>query len=109
MVKNMLEIIAIILWCSFTLYLIWYATSAKHYFPITDKEAKILWKIHKQNINCNSTKWRKIKRNNKIIGFACECGYEYIQKRPLVINPPTCKTQTEASMFEKLHTSYKST
>jgi hypothetical protein len=104
----MLEIITIVLWSVFIAYLIWYFTSAKHYFPITEKEAKILWKIHKQNVQCNARKWRKIKRGVKTIGFECECGYKYIQKRPLVINPPVCKTPQEISILEKLHTSYKS-
>lgn len=109
MVKNMLETITIILWGLFMLYLTWYFTSAKHHSPITPNEAKILWKIHKQNTQCNARKWRKIKRGDKIVGFECECGYKHIQKRPLVIKPPMHNTQSQTSIHEKLHTTYKST
>jgi len=99
------------LWGCLTAYAVWYFTSAKHYAPITISEARILWKIHKRNIQCNARKWQKIKRGGKIIGFTCECGYKHIQRRPIVSNIPTpnIKSQnSQTSTFEKLHASYKS-
>jgi len=111
MVKKMLETLVIALWACLAAYALWYFTLAKHYFPITFKEAKILWKIHKQHISCNAKKWRLIKHGNKIIGFECGCGYKHIQKRPIVANSPNPNiksTSSEITAFEKLHTSYKS-
>jgi len=110
-VKSMLEMLMLASWVGFTAYSIWYFTSAKHYFPITADEAKILWKIHKQHIQCTAKKWRIITHRNKTIGFECECGYRHIQKRPIVANAPAqhVKTQkSKISAFDKLHTSYKS-
>jgi len=111
MVKNMLEIIMVALWMCLAAYAAWYFTSAKNYAPITLKEAKILWKIHKRNIRCVARKWREIKRGDKIIGFECECGYKHVQKRPIVANIPTPNIESQnsqTSAYDRLHASYKS-
>jgi hypothetical protein len=99
----MLEILMFTVWGCLTTYAIWYFTLAKHYAPITFNEAKILWKIHKQNIRCNARKWRGIKRQGKIIGFECGCGYKHIQKRPLVANSPTPDVKSQNSILDQLH------
>jgi hypothetical protein len=107
----MLEILMWASWIGFTAYSIWYFTKAKHYFPITVNEAKILWKIHKQHIGCVSKKWRVIKRGNNVVGFECECGYRHVQRRPIVSGAPALNVNaqlSEISAFDKLHTSYKS-
>ena len=87
-ILNMLMPISIILmpplWVCFAVYAIWYFASAKRHAPLTPDEAKLLWKIHKQNIKCSARKWREIKRGDKIIGFECECGYKHIQRRPMI-------------------------
>ena len=111
MVKNMWEIITVALWTCLMAYATWYFTSAKNYAPITSNDAKMLWKIHKRNIRCAARKWREIKRGDKIIGFECECGYKYIQKRPIVANTPPLNIRSQnsqTSAFNRLHTSYKS-
>jgi len=107
----MLEILMVTVWGFLAAYATWYFTLAKHYAPITINEARILWKIHKQNIRCAARKWREIKCGGKIIGFECECGYTHIQKRPIVANTPTLKIKTQnpqTSTFDRLHASYKS-
>jgi hypothetical protein len=108
MVKDMLEILLVASWGCLAMYATWYFTSAKHYAPITSKEARILWKIHKRNIQCGARKWREVKRRGKIIGFECECGYKHVQKRPVVASAPAPNMKTQTSTFDKLHTSYKS-
>jgi hypothetical protein len=95
-------------WASFTIYIIWYITKAKHYSPITPLEARQLWTIHKETTHCNGQKWRQIKRSGKTIGFQCECGHKYIQKRPIVAHLPTTTIEYEVSAFDKLHTTHKS-
>jgi hypothetical protein len=99
----MLEIFMFTLWGCLAIYAAWYFTSAKHYAPLTPKEARILWKIHKRNIRCNAKKWREIKRGGKIVGFACECGYKHIQKRPIVAGPPPSNIPSQISVLNKLH------
>lgn len=81
---NNLEIWMPILWVCFGVYVTWYVASAKHHASLTLAEARMLWKIHKQNAECNARKWREIRRGDKIVGFQCECGYKHVQKRPLV-------------------------
>lgn len=95
-------------WASFTIYIMWYITKAKHYSPITPLEARQLWTIHKETTHCNGQKWRQIKRSDKTIGFQCECGHKHIQKRPIVAHLPTTTIEYEVSAFDKLHTTHKS-
>lgn len=101
----MIEIITATAWAAFLGYAVWYFTMAKHYAPLTLEEARVLWKIHKQNARCQSTRWRKIQKSGKIVGFECECGYRHIQKRPIAKSSPSpTKTQTKlTAIYEKLH------
>ncbi|MGQ9545428.1 MAG: hypothetical protein ACUVQX_06550 [Candidatus Bathycorpusculaceae bacterium] len=96
-----LEMLAFALWTIFVVYATWYLTSAKRYAPLTPYEARILWKIHKQNIACDGKKWQIIKRGGKIIGFKCECGYKHIQKRPIVSSTPMLPMHTQVSAIRK--------
>jgi len=58
---------------------------AKRSAPITANDAKVIWTMHKKTAHCSGHKWQPIKRKkDKIVGFRCECGYKYTQKRPLV-------------------------
>jgi hypothetical protein len=110
MVKSMMEIIMVTLWVCLATYMTWYFTSAKNYAPITSKEARILWKIHKRTILCDARKWREIKRGGKIIGFECECGYKHVQKRPIVANTPSPNINSQnaqTSVFDQLHAPYR--
>ena len=81
--EKMLEILAPTVWVCFALYTTWYLTSAKDYAPMAWEEAKMLWKIHKQNAECNAKKWRVIRCRGEIVGFECTCGYRHVQKRPI--------------------------
>ncbi|MEM3566036.1 MAG: hypothetical protein QXK18_04095 [Candidatus Bathyarchaeia archaeon] len=100
----MIELIAVILWVGFAAYATWYFTSAKHYVPLTPNDVRLLWKIHKQTTKCNSKRWREIHRGRKLVGFACECGYKYMQKRPIVASTPQpVVTQSTTVIYQKLH------
>ena len=84
-----LTIVLPALWVSFICYMVWYATSAKRTEPITIDDAKMLWKIHKKGSSCTGHKWQLLRRRNgKIHGFKCECGYKYTQERPLISTMP---------------------
>ena len=104
----MLEILTPATWMCFTIYAIWYFTSAKHHHPMTLNEAKILWKIHKQTVQCKAKKWYSIKQGNKLVGFKCECGYKHVQERPLIVKNPSYTTKPNTTPITKLHTPYKS-
>lgn len=103
-----LEILVFALWSAFVAYVTWYLTSAKHYAPITPREGGMLWKIHKSSAQCNGRRWRTIKRDSKIVGFECECGYRHVQRRPIVANmPPSlliCSENQQASKSSMVRT-----
>lgn len=102
MVEKNVEILVLALWSCFAVYAIWYLTSVNEYAPLTFNEADTLWKIHKHSVRCEGKEWREIMRGGKIVGFECECGYRHVQKRPIMVSTP------ETSVFDKLHTTYKS-
>jgi len=114
--ENMLEILTpnlwIIMpatWTCFTTYVAWYFTKAKRYSPITPYEAKQLWAIHRHATHCNGSKWRQVKKGKQTIGFQCECGYKHMQKKPIMAHGPAALSGPEVSVFDKLHTTDKST
>jgi hypothetical protein len=102
----MLEIIASAIWLCFGTYFVWYCALAKKYAPITIDDARLLWKIHKQKVHCDSTKWREIRKGKKTIGFKCACGYMHVQNRPLVGSTPSQKVRQEP-LFNELHIAYE--
>jgi len=62
---------------------------AKRNAPISIDDAKVIWTMHRKDSGCNRREWQFIKRReDKVIGFKCACGYEYKQKRPLLSNKP---------------------
>jgi hypothetical protein len=72
-------------WAIFTGYLLWYMVAVKRSTPLTSDEAKVLWKIHKKAAHCAGQKWQPVTRKGgKLLGFQCECGYHYTQKRPMI-------------------------
>ena len=77
-----IEILLTIIWIVLTIYGLWFLFRAKTYQPLTLDDLALQWKIHKQKTNCNAKILNSmIKRDGQIIGFKCQCGYEYIQKR----------------------------
>ncbi len=62
-----------------------FLVKAKRNAPLTQKEADILWKLHKQNTHCKSHKYKThTGKHGEMTGFKCQCGYRYAQKRPLI-------------------------
>jgi hypothetical protein len=67
--------------------------TAKRAVPLTQHEAKIIWQLHKQNTACQSHKYQPITRKQgEITGFQCQCGYRYVQRRPLLSRMPKQST-----------------
>jgi hypothetical protein len=64
-------------------------TVVKRSAQVSRDDAEVLWSMHKQNDLCLARKWKPMKRGkNRIIGFKCECGHMYTQKRPLLSRMP---------------------
>jgi hypothetical protein len=103
----MLDILVIALWTLCGAYAAWYFTSAKNYVPMTLSEARLHWKIHRETLQCNGKRLREIRRHGKMVGYECECGYRYFQKRPIVGNGPALDTELQGSeplAVDRIHT-----
>ena len=93
------------LWLAFGAYLVWFFFRAKTVQPLTLDDLALTWRVHKRQCGCNASRINGlIKGNNEIIGFKCECGYEFIQKRLITqkprdntVSPKTIQKQLAAS------------
>lgn len=72
------------LWVALGCAVAWFVLSAKTDKEITEEEAEILWKSHKQFAHCSAKKFVKIKRGKKLIGYTCQCGHQKKQERPII-------------------------
>ncbi len=80
--ENMLETLMIGAWSGLAVCAVILTT--RRTVPITADDAKVIWKMHHETAHCRGHTWRLLKRKqDKIVGFQCECGYKYTQKRPL--------------------------
>ncbi|MBN1244430.1 hypothetical protein JXA31_02415 [Candidatus Bathyarchaeota archaeon] len=69
-------------WLALAVYCFWYFFLAKTVQPLTLDELALIWRLHKQQTGCKSSRIHSLlERNNDIVGFKCDCGYEFKQKR----------------------------
>jgi hypothetical protein len=72
------------MWVALGCTVAWFLLSAKTELEITEKEAEMLWKAHKQFDNCSAEIFTKITKGKKLIGYICQCGHEHKQERPII-------------------------
>ena len=71
-----------ILWISLGIFTIRFLFKAKTFQPLSLDDLALTWKLHKQKNKCKSKHIKELLRNkNEVIGFKCECGYEFKQER----------------------------
>jgi ribosomal protein L18E len=76
------------LWMTLIAYVLWYFFRAKTVQPLTIDDLALTWKVHKQRDRCNASRIHSlIKENDEVVGFRCECGYKFIQKRLITQSP----------------------
>jgi len=69
-------------WLAFAVYCFWYFFEAKTFQPLNLDELALAWRLHKQQTGCTASRLNSLlARNNEVVGFRCECGYEFQQKR----------------------------
>jgi hypothetical protein len=84
-------------WTGLVFYVLWFFFRAKTVQPLTIDDLALTWKVHKQQSGCNSSRIHGlIKENDEIVGFKCDCGYEFIQKR-LITQKPVERIATPTS------------
>ena len=63
-------------------YSLWFFFKAKTYHPLGLDELAIMWKTHKQKADCKASHIDTLLiNNNEVVGYKCNCGTEYFQKR----------------------------
>lgn len=80
----MLEMILCGVWFLLGAYTFWFVSRAKTFQPLTLDELALAWRLHKREAKCKASQIHDLLvRNNKVVGFKCGCGYEFLQKRPI--------------------------
>ena len=89
---------------AFASYLGWYYFSAKTSHPLNWNDLVLTWKLHKKQTGCNSEHFQSVcnNGNKELVGFKCDCGYEYRQKR--LIAQKTLKQETPVQLSQNLAT-----
>jgi hypothetical protein len=75
-------------WLALTAYVLWFFFKAKTSQPLDLDNLALTWKLHKQHNGCNASRILALMtENDEVVGFKCECGYEFIQKRLITQKP----------------------
>jgi len=78
----LLELLLWGFWLALAVYCFWYFFLAKTFQPLTLDALALMWRLHKQQTGCTASRIHSLlERNNEVVGFKCECGYEFQQKR----------------------------
>lgn len=77
-----LDYFVIISFITYIIYYFWYSFFGKTKQPLTLNEVDLLFVLHKKQAACTGTKISDLLlESGKVVGFKCECGYKYEQKR----------------------------
>ena len=69
-------------WLTLTVYTSWYLFKAKTLQPLTLDDLALTWQIHKHQAGCAASRISSLLTNkDDVVGFRCECGYEFHQER----------------------------
>jgi len=109
---KMIGELALAMWLFLVAYIIWFLALAKDYIPLTGRETTFLWKLHKRQTHCCSSKFETVRHGKKVVGFRCACGHEYLSKRLItqhdlreralaVLGKNECTHQEEAVYLER--------
>jgi hypothetical protein len=78
----LLDMLTFGFWIVLGVYVVWFFFKAKTVQPLTIDDLGLTWRLHKQQSGCKSSRIHGlIKENDEIVGFKCDCGYEFVQKR----------------------------
>jgi hypothetical protein len=78
----MLDLLMLGSWLIFGGYSFWYFFQAKTFQPLTLDDLALTWKLHKQQTGCNASRIHSLlTRNGEVVGFKCDCGHKFLQKR----------------------------
>ena len=68
-------------------YFCWYVFVGKTLQPVSAEEIDLMWRLHRMQTKCNGSRFTDLlSYREKIVGYRCECGYEFKQKRLIAQN-----------------------
>jgi hypothetical protein len=95
------------LWLVLIAYVLWFLFKAKTVQPLTIDALALTWRVHKKQNGCTASRIHSlIKENDEIVGFRCECGYKFIQKR-LISQRPNAQKIPPILILKQIPNSWK--
>jgi hypothetical protein len=95
----MLEVVVWVFWFLLGAYAFWFLFGAKTFQPLSLDDLALTWKLHKHQAGCKAARIRELLvKNDQVVGFKCDCGYEYLQKR-LITQKPHNQAHVERLAF----------
>ena len=86
----MLDLLVWGFWFIFGAYSFWFFTQAKTLQSLTLDDLALTWQIHKQQTGCTAPHIHSLfTKSNRVVGFKCNCGYKFLQKRLITKKVPT--------------------
>ena len=79
-----IEFLVPTMWVALGCTAAWFLLSAKKTQTIPLEEVEILWKSHKQFMQCTAKKFTELKKGKGTIGYVCNCGHTHKQERPII-------------------------
>jgi hypothetical protein len=86
-------------WVALAVYCFWYFFLAKTFQPLTLDDLALMWRLHKQQAGCKALRIHSLlERNHEVVGFRCECGFEFQQERLITqkVGRTRCSRQRSA-------------
>ena len=91
-------------WIALASYVLWFLFKAKTVQSLTLDDLALTWKVHKKQKGCTTSRIHSlIKENDEVIGFKCDCGYEFIQKRLITQMPHERKATADTPKTTTRH------
>jgi hypothetical protein len=80
--EKVLEWLALIFWVGLVSYVFWFLFKAETLHPMNLDDLALTWRMRKLETGCKASRINSLLTiKNENVGFKCECGYEFIQKR----------------------------
>jgi hypothetical protein len=99
----LLELLLVGFWLALAVYCFWYFFLAKTLQPLLLDDLALMWRLHKRQTGCAASRIHSLlERNNEIVGFRCECGYVFQQKRLITqkaMKTPTCGHRSASQLL----------
>jgi hypothetical protein len=108
--KMLLELLLLCFWLALAVYCFWYFFLAKTFQPLTLDDLALMWRLHKLQTGCTASRIHSLlERNDEVVGFKCECGYKFQQKRLITQKVGKTRISTGVISVPKLRRSGKKT